>query len=482
MTRIICVTLVIMAMGEAFTQNIVSDSTQYYLERTINNFKELGVDWDIDPAARGLFENGLNSLKAGDQKSALKLFSEVIDIDSSFLPAYYFRHRCYALASQRNSKYAAACNNDFHHVASQLPESNVPFLDLWNTYATTHERRRPTGASPEVAPRFFLFSTYLKENRSYVSTESFNLIKKSASALLSGRPANALAFNNTALKLDSSICGLYMKALIVKSIGQHDSAFYFYSKCFSRDESIIEVRENLAKYELLLNNRPAVLMHVNFLNNLKPNSLAMAQFCARLKMEVADYDGAIFNWSKILQRDPANYYCLRQRAICNFRIGNYHEALKDLYTAGAIIRDDLDVYLEKSENYLRLGDSTQCIKVLYDAKKYFTISPALDFYTADKLVEVNRVSEAQALLNQASKDFSVQANTIQCKIYWKRGKVDKAFAELDKLISTDGEQVQYLFLRARLYMERGEKEKAKSDLEKLVKGGYEPATSLFQKL
>lgn len=435
--------------------------------------------------------SGLNSLAKGNWKPALKFFNQVIEFDSTFLPAYYFRFSCYEIGNKLSFSNEKTIK-DFNYVIKKLSKSNREiYMDLWDVYVPNKTHSRKNNPLLEIAPPFFLLSSYIVDHQSELKAESFDLLKESASSLLAARPFDALTLNSKAQNIELSTSGLYMKAVTFQLIFQHDSAFYFYNELLKKDERIIEAHENLALYKHQLNDRIGALKHLISLNSIEPNSPIIWCFSGMLKIQLQDYYGAIVDLTKYLKVDSVDFDCLKQRAIAAYEVKDYSSSLKDLDRAIKISNHDLDIFLYQSENYLHLGDSSKCIKVLLDAEKVFSFNQQLDLFTADKLVEVNKTRQAQEivdrvirvlLLNNFNKQYLYQANVIQCKIYLRKGNTKKAIEELNSFIKRDGEQLDYLFLRAKIFLLQGEKDKAKADLEKLIGADFKPALNLYQGL
>ncbi len=499
MIRLLILVVAISTTGQAIAQrkDVPGIKREYYSNTIKKNFERLGIEWKLPPQGKDLMHNGLNSLGKGEWRRALKLFSQVIEFDSTFIPAYYFRISCYEIGEKLlliNGGLPLSTDKTFKdvdHVIKKLSRSNMRiYMDLWDVYVPDNVHSRKDNPLLEVAPPFLLLSNYLVAHRAELNPESFNYLKKSASSLLSGSPIDAIALNNKALEIERSTSGWYMKAFAFQLISQHDSAFHLYNKILTKDDRVIEAHENLALYKHQLNDRSGVLRHLSYLNNIEPNSPDVWRFSGMLKAQVQDYYGSIQDLTKYLEVDPKDIDCLKQRAVSAYEVKDYSSTLKDLDRAMKISRN-VDIFLYLSETYLAMGDTSKCIQVLRDAEKIYPSHKQLDLFTADKLVEVNKTRQAQEIVdriikvvtdNDLNRGYLYKANAIQCKIYLRDGNQAKALQSLNSFIAIDGEQLDYLFLRAKIFLSQGEKDKAKIDLEKLVKADFGPAVALYNSL
>lgn len=493
MIRILWLLLSLTTIVRSYAQrnDLHGNSKKDFNNSIRENFDELGFEWALPQPAQALMHSGLNSLAKGDWKPALNFFNQVIEFDSTFLPAYYFRFSCYEIGKKVSFSNEKTVK-DIEYVFKKLSKLNREiYMDLWDVYVPNKTHSRKNNPLLEIAPPFFLLSSYIVDHQGELKAESLDYLKKSASSLLAARPLDALTLNSKAQNIELSTSGLYLRAVTFQLIFQHDSAFYIYNEMLKRDERIIEAHENLALYKHKSNDRNGALKHLISLNSIEPNSPNIWRFSGMLKIQLQDYYGAIVDLTKYMKVDSADFDCLKQRAIAEYEVKDYASSLKDLDRAIKISNHDLDLFLYKSECYLSLGDSSKCIKVLLGARKVFSFDQRLDLFTADKLVEINKTRQAQEIVdrvigvvlhNNFNKQYLYQANVIQCKIYLRKGNTKKAIEELDAFIKNDGEQFDYLFLRAKIFLLQGEKEKAKADLEKLIRADFKPALTLYQGL
>jgi tetratricopeptide (TPR) repeat protein len=492
MIKFFFVAIALTIFGQTIAQkaDFQNDTNQEYNDALRENLEKLGVNWPLPPSAQALMNSGLNLLVNGEWKPALDFFTQVIDLDSTFIPARYFRYSCYYIGNKSSNKQAY---KDFDYVRDHVnPSFQKTYMRLWNIYIPNKFHPSRTNSTTQIFPPLLLLSDYLLQHRSSVKAESFEYLRQSASAILAGRPHDAFRINNQAQNIESTSCGLYLKALTFHLNAQLDSAFYFYSELIRIDNRVIEAHQELAFFKQLINDNDGALQHLNYLNSLELNSPYLWRYCGMMRFQLEDYHGAIQDLTKYLQVEPNDFDCLKKRAIAAYEVKDYNSSLKDLIRAEEIFDKDLDIFLYQSENYLHIGDSIMCIKILQNATKTFSFNQQLDLFTANKLVEVNKIRKAQqiidrvsaiVLLNNFNKEYLYQARVIQCKIYLKSGDTQRALDALNSFINKDGEQMDYLFLRANIFLVLGEKDKAKSDLEKLVKQtDFKPARTLYNSL
>jgi tetratricopeptide (TPR) repeat protein len=490
--KVICLIIISGVVVPALAQNKLLPVRQWntYDTATKENFKKLGFDWALPLPIQEAMDDGLQSLSAGDWKLALKSFDKVIEFDSTFIPAYYYKYSCFEISKRRLSQEEY---KNLILVNEQIPNYSDRdiYMDLWDLFIPNKQYPRRNRFMLEIAPPLSNLSKYLVEHLGDANMESSPYLNRGLSFIMTAKPKEALIQINKAIKIDSSICSLYLKAMTFQFMTRHDSAYFFYEKILKKDETIIDAHENLALYKNQIGNKIGALHHLNCLNKLHPGSSSVWHFSGLLKVLLQDYYGAIIDLTKYIKLDPENFDCLKQRAVAQFEVKNYNGAIHDLESALKISNKNLEVYLYLSENYFQLGDSAMSIKVLRNAEKLYYFDQRLDLFTADKLVDINKVVRAQEILNRVTRGLSSekpnksylrQSNLIQCKIYLKKGTPEKAIERLSSLINIEEEHDDYLLLRAKAFLMSGNKTQAKADLEKLMQNNFKPAIDLYNSL
>ena len=455
----------------------------------IENLNKLQFDWSLPPNINNKFEMGINLLDNRDWENALNAFNEVIEYDSTFSPAYYFRSKCFDMGKKTKVQQITGQMNFF---LSRYSNSNTNlFTDIWDLYLPSHQLVRNNIPLFEIEPPLFKLSQYLIMNKHKVKESTFYLLKSSLASLIAARPKLALTQVKKSQEIELSVSSLYLEAVIYQFLSKYDDSFLLYSKVLEQDSSVIEGHENMALYKLRLGDKIGVLKHLNILKKIEPDSRSISRFSGLMKIQLQDYYGAIIDLTQYLNVTGKDFNCLKNRAIALYEVGSYDESLKDLDLALTIYDQDLDVYLYKSNNYFELGDKESCVKTLFAAQEIFSFDQRLDLFTASRLVEVNELKKAQEIVtrviavinrNNFSKDYLNKANLIQCQIYLKKGNVEKALKSVTKLIEKDRDYLDFQFFRAQIYLANGENEKAKNDLERLIDAKYEPAYGLLQSI
>lgn len=487
---VLVVQVVLTRVAYAQESDYAINMQYYYDSLTKKNFEIFGIDWSLPPTAKLLMEQGLKSISVGDWKLALNYFSDIIEIDSTFLPAYYFRYSCFQIG--RKVRHKEMAGNDFKYVIDKLSHLNMEiYVDFWNKYDPNKANARLKHTSIEIAPPFFLLSDHLVKRQKFLKVKALDSLRMALSYLISARPWEALEFVHKSNSNNYSALEIYLRAFSNQLVNRHDSAFALYTRLIELDDHNIEAHENLARYKFYLNDKDGVLHHLTKLTAIAPDSPSVWRFNGILKIRLHEYANGIKDISKYLRVDSMDSEALKHRGIANFEMRNYTFSIIDLKRAIKINRNDLEAFFILSDSYLKIGDQRRSLQVLHDAKRTFSFNQQLDLFKADKLIAFNKISQAREIIdrverivsiNNFNKKYTYQINSLKCKIFLQNGENEKALDSINLFIKSDGEQLDYLLTRAKILIQLGKKYEAGEDLQKLIKINHREALSIFRNL
>ncbi|HEV8511741.1 MAG TPA: hypothetical protein VGQ59_00600, partial [Cyclobacteriaceae bacterium] len=256
------------------------------------------------------------------------------------------------------------------------------------------------------------------------------------------------------------------------------------------DNEIFDVHKHLAIYQSDLKNWKGAMAHLNKMRQLQPHSEVTWRLSGLIKAGLKDYYGAIIDLSHYLKYDTADIICWRNRAFVRYQIDDYKGSIEDYQKLAVLLPKDITIDIAIAENYSLMSEPSQAIVILKDALTKDVSNIAVKLVLADKLIDYNKVEEADQVLKEVNKYvaryFTFNFNSayrdyIQCRIYFAEGKTEKAFKEVGKKITQYGETDALLWLRATIFLSKNELELAKRDLSKLKTKDYKPAKKMILK-
>lgn len=183
-----------------------------------------------------------------------------------------------------------------------------------------------------------------------------------------------------------------------------------------------------------------------------------------------DVEGAIKAYKLVLQTDAKNDAAMFALAKIYFDSQNAEQAL--FYSEQAVAIDAknkwyLAQYAEALSASTRYKDAAEVYKKIV-AQNPNDYEYAFDW--AYQLIQSNDIAGAIAVYDQVEKNVGISEEmTVQKqKLYIKLGRVDKATAELQKLIDSDPQEPRYYQLLAELYQANNQSDKAMQVLEKMM--------------
>jgi len=183
-----------------------------------------------------------------------------------------------------------------------------------------------------------------------------------------------------------------------------------------------------------------------------------------------DTEGAISAYKLVLQTDPKNDAAMFALAKIYFEAQNAEQTL--LYAEQAVTIDSKNKwYLAQYAEALAASDKFKEAAEAY--RKLVAQNPNDYEYAFDwayMRIKSNDVEGAIAVYDQVEKSVGVSEEmTVQKqKLYMKLGKIDKAIAELQKLVDSDPQEPRYYQLLAEMYQANNMNDKAMEVLEKMM--------------
>jgi tetratricopeptide (TPR) repeat protein len=175
-------------------------------------------------------------------------------------------------------------------------------------------------------------------------------------------------------------------------------------------------------------------------------------------------------FAECLKKDPQNDASMYEIAQIFAQQGKNNEALFYIKKASSI--DPKNVWyqsfygelLEKNKQYLAAVD------VFEHLSKSNPDQPEYYYGWASALLYANKPAEAIKVYDKLEEKIGVNADLISQKekLYLKIGKIDKAAAEVEKLITAYPKETQYYMLLADLYQANGMSEKAMDIYKKIL--------------
>jgi len=178
-------------------------------------------------------------------------------------------------------------------------------------------------------------------------------------------------------------------------------------------------------------------------------------------------------FGQVLKIDPTNDASMYELANLQRTQNNYQEALPLLEKAVTVSPDNEWYWIALADAYEKTNDLAKLENVFNELIRLNPGKPDYYFDKANAFYLLKRYDEALKLYDQVEQITGPtdDLQTNRQKIYLKQGKVDKAAAELEKLIAGNPTQIRYYLMLAELYNSNGLNDKAIAVLEKAQKAG-----------
>ncbi|MBA2407019.1 MAG: tetratricopeptide repeat protein [Chitinophagales bacterium] len=190
------------------------------------------------------------------------------------------------------------------------------------------------------------------------------------------------------------------------------------------------------------------------------------------KMDIlGDQQQALNLYKECIKFDPANDAAFYNAAVILFNQKQYPEALA-LMTQAIKINPENEWYLDLYGTLLGgTGYYKEAIRVYQQMTQQNPDNADAWFNLAFFLDQNKQTEEAINVFNQIEDLFGIneEITSEKVKLWMKEGKVDKAAAELQKLIEANGEDPRYYSRMVDFYMSNGMEDKAYEALQQMIK-------------
>lgn len=201
------------------------------------------------------------------------------------------------------------------------------------------------------------------------------------------------------------------------------------------------------------------------------NQLAQEAFIDGIRAKLLeDYQEAARYFEKSIKLDPLNHAAMYELANIYFREGNFDMSLKHIKPAVQL--DDRNKWysLMYAEVLSYKGQFVEAASVYEKLLKIYPTEFDLYFDWAFMLVKAEKLDDAIKVYDLYESKAGVDENVIVQKqrLYVRLGKIDKAVAEVRKLIDSDPKEPRYYKMLADLYEANNMKDKAAKVYEELL--------------
>ncbi|GIV34912.1 MAG: hypothetical protein KatS3mg031_2447 [Chitinophagales bacterium] len=183
-----------------------------------------------------------------------------------------------------------------------------------------------------------------------------------------------------------------------------------------------------------------------------------------------DYDEAVRMFQKCLKFDPQSDGAYYELAVIYFRRGEYDQALKNIKEAVRLNPDNKWYLLLYAEVLSYKGLYMEAAAVYEKILKQNPTEVELYFDWAYMLIKANKPEEAIRIYDTYEQQVGLDENVIIQKerLYLRMGKLEKAAAEIRKLINAYPGEPRYYKMLADLYETNNQSEKAAKVYEELL--------------
>lgn len=183
-----------------------------------------------------------------------------------------------------------------------------------------------------------------------------------------------------------------------------------------------------------------------------------------------DYDEALKQFQKALKLDPLNHAAMYELAFLYFRAGDFDQALKNIKEAVRLDASNKWYALLHAEVLSYKGQYLEAAGVYEKLLKQNPDEIEMYFDWAFMLVKAEKFEEAIKVYDLYESRFGLDEEVISQKqrLYVRLGKIDKAAAEVRKLINDSPTEPRYYKMLADLYEANNMKDKAAKVYEELL--------------
>jgi len=201
------------------------------------------------------------------------------------------------------------------------------------------------------------------------------------------------------------------------------------------------------------------------------NQLAQEAFVDGIKARLLEDDeGAARHFEKSLKLDPANHAAMYELAGIYFRKGDFDQSLKEI--KGAVQLDGTNKWylLLYAEVLSYKGQYVEAASVYEKLLRQNPNEFDLYFDWAFMLIKAEKLEDAIKVYDQYESKAGIDENVIVQKhrLYVRLGKLEKAVAEVRKLINSNPQEPRYYKMLADIYEANNMKEKAAKVYEELL--------------
>jgi len=190
-----------------------------------------------------------------------------------------------------------------------------------------------------------------------------------------------------------------------------------------------------------------------------------------------DFDGAIAEFDRALERDPESAAAYSYRGFAYAAKGDLEQALADFEKALTIAPDNALTYYHRGTVYV---NGRQPDRAIADLDRAIELDATLFLAYNNRGIAYNQKDD----LDQALSDFdraielgfnSAMVFTNRGSVYGKKGDLDQAIADFDRAIEMDPGYAQAYLVRGLSYLQAGNVEQAIDDWRELLRISGDPA-------
>ncbi len=201
------------------------------------------------------------------------------------------------------------------------------------------------------------------------------------------------------------------------------------------------------------------------------NQAAQEAFIDGLKSKMLeDLEDAMKLFTRSLKLDPTNHAAYYELASLYFRLGDYEQALKNIKSAVQLNDKNKWYLLLYAEMLSYRGQYPEAAEVYEKLLNQNPNEIELYFDWAFMLIKAEKLEDAIKVYDQYEKTIGIDENVIVQKqrLYVRLGKLDKAAAEIRKLINEFPGEARYYKMLADMYEANNQKDKAYKVYEELL--------------
>jgi tetratricopeptide (TPR) repeat protein len=273
--------------------------SQYFHENTLpaidnDTYPKLDFAWNMSGKVQSLMNNGITELEEGDPTVAVRDFSDVIKLQPTFLPAFYYR--------------------------------GVAYKKLYDLKKAEEDFMQVIVMNPKTAEAFVMLGE--------IDQERFFLAK-------------ATVQYEKALALMPSLVRAYYNLGTIEAANNNTrKANKYFEKCHEVDPHFADayLMQGLLKYALIKKKNSEAMMYFN--QALQQDSTHRETlFWRGLSYVMLDQpQKGIADWNKLVLYNPNNTYFLRLRGFLNIDLQDFDQAYNDLRKAVLSNRENEDRY------------------------------------------------------------------------------------------------------------------------------------------